>query len=130
MSSTPPTDLACAAGKLDAVVDAMDERGRCSPLIVATDVLYARGDATPDALEGCLRRLVALGGCRTILFCWRTRNFREEGFLPRLADLGAVEVRAPTSEPTLSPCPRGCWASLPRCFLCLRWACSPAALLQ
>eukprot|EP00966_Prymnesium_polylepis_P202122 4682614-Prymnesium_polylepis.1 len=78
--------------ELGPVAEAMAEGGRCSPLIVAADVLTDRSEAAADALEASVRRLLALGGCRAVLLCWKTRNFREELFLRRLVDLGTVHV--------------------------------------
>ena len=37
-----------------------------------------------------MRALIAAGGCRMVVASWKTRTFREEGFLRRLQDLGKV----------------------------------------
>ena len=73
-------------------VTAACARLRCAELIVAADVLYDWGAESSERLEATLRSLVRRGGCARVLFCWRARNFREERFLPRLADLGEVET--------------------------------------
>ena len=70
----------------------MGDGGRCSPLIVGAELLCAWHAAPYDALERTLRSLIARGGCRLVVLCWRVRNFREEGFLGRLADLGEVRT--------------------------------------
>lgn len=66
--------------------------GRCSPLVLAADVLYDWSSTSIDALERTMRALLARGGCRLAVFAWRVRTCREESFLPRLADLGRVET--------------------------------------
>lgn len=66
--------------------------GGSSPLILAADCLYDWGPRSSDELERTLRTLIGRGGCRRLCFCWRVRNFREERFLPRLADLGRVRT--------------------------------------
>ena len=79
-------------GDLDATLQGLG--GRCSPLVVAAEVLYAQ-ENTPhsaDALEQTLRSLIGRGGCRLVVLCWRVRYGNEESFLPRLSDLGTVRT--------------------------------------
>ena len=77
----------------DELLSAAGERGKCSPLILASDVLYSSDAAHFDRLERALRGLIARGGCRLIVLSWHVRNCNEEAFLPRLADLGVVSTR-------------------------------------
>mmetsp|Transcript_9377 Transcript_9377/g.21756 ORF Transcript_9377/g.21756 Transcript_9377/m.21756 type:complete len:300 (-) Transcript_9377:95-994(-) len=76
----------------DALLASVGRAGLCSPLVLASDVLYSSDDSHFDPLEGALRALVARGGCRLVVFSWHVRNCNEEGFLPRLKDLGKVST--------------------------------------
>ena len=80
------------AAQLERVIDEVGDGGQCAELIVASDVLYSVDEASFEALEQALRKLIGRGGCRLVAICWQVRNYNEERFLPRLADLGRVRV--------------------------------------
>ena len=75
----------------DEIIAACGERDRqCSPLIVLSDLLYDHAPGPADALERSLRALIARGGCRMLVASWKARTHREESFMQRFEDLGAV----------------------------------------
>ena len=80
------------AAQLEAVLQAVDDAGRCSELILASEVLYSVDEDDFAPLEGAIRALISRGGCRLVAMCWQVRNYNEERFLPRLADLGRARV--------------------------------------
>lgn len=80
------------ANHMERVLDAVGSGGRCSELIVASDVLYHVDESGFQMLEDALRALIRRGGCRLVVICNQVRNYNEDRFLPRLADLGRVRV--------------------------------------
>ena len=78
--------------QLEEVLQAVGRGGRCSEVLVASDVIYSSDDTSFAPLEAALRALIGRGGCRLVVMCWRVRNGNEERFLSRLADLGRARI--------------------------------------
>lgn len=76
----------------DASVQPKKDEHRGGRLIMFSD-LYYHNESIPgpgNALERSVRALISAGGFRMVVASWKTRTFREEGFLRRLQDLGKV----------------------------------------
>ena len=60
-------------------------------LILMSDVYY-HNDHSPKGggLERSVRALIRRGGCAMVVASWKTRTFKEEGFLGKLRDLGLL----------------------------------------
>ena len=55
-----------------------------------SDVYYHNDHSPGHGLERSVRALIRRGGCALVVASWKTRTFREEGFLARLQDLGKL----------------------------------------
>uniref|UniRef100_A0A7S3AN43 Uncharacterized protein n=1 Tax=Haptolina ericina TaxID=156174 RepID=A0A7S3AN43_9EUKA len=58
-------------------------------MVIIADCVYGR---CQEELEGTLRAIVRLTGCRWIIVSWKRRGYREEEFLHQLSDLGTVKT--------------------------------------
>ena len=63
-----------SAIQMERVLHAVGAGGRCSELIIASDVLYHADERGFQPLETTLRELIRRGGCRLVAICWQVRT--------------------------------------------------------